>query len=190
MASYQYSAWTGATDDRYGPRGQGQHEGFRTPRQKIGTIEAPASKRRVLGEQPRLFQLLSPPQTSAATPHAATYELNKSVLSLETQVESLTREIDRLNETHQNHVGEAAGNPVAMFILQKVVEAGDLGLDVLVENLTAPHGWVSFAQLWRAELIDCYGDFVVPTDAGVDIAKWYTVPPAPDAADAVTTSLV
>jgi len=96
-----------------------------------------------------------------------------STNALHMQINALYREIQQWNMMREECVAEAAGNKVSMFILHKVVKAEQLGIDIFTENLTAPDGWLAFAQLWRAGLIDCYGDLVMPTDAGVNIAKMF-----------------
>jgi hypothetical protein len=77
--------------------------------------------------------------------------------------------LTRLEEHRDEHIqaaGQAAANDIAMFILDRVVEADGLDLDTINDNLLAPYGWLAFALLWRARLIDCIGQQVVPTEDG------------------------
>lgn len=93
----------------------------------------------------------------------------------QSSTEVLRDEITALEESKQALVASAAGDPVALFILYKVVEAESLDVGVLVDNLDAPSGWLSFGRLWRAELVDCYADTVVATDSGTALVEWFAV---------------
>lgn len=82
-----------------------------------------------------------------------------------------SREAEREDARGADLEASAAGDAVAMFILYKLVESEALEMDVLVENLEVPRGWLAFGRAWRAGLLECYGDMVVPTDAGVELAR-------------------
>jgi hypothetical protein len=73
------------------------------------------------------------------------------------------------------------GDRVALFILHKIAEMGDTTLSVLNDNLVAPHGWIAFAKVWRADFVDVIGDYVTITEAGkraaADISTFYAVVP-------------
>ncbi len=93
---------------------------------------------------------------------------------LQDQLKQSRDELRRHATTQQALVDHATANPAALFILSKVVEADTLEMTVLTENLEPPEGWRAFALLWRAQLIDCYQDLVVPTVTGVQLMKWIT----------------
>lgn len=89
------------------------------------------------------------------------------------QVEKLQAQLRSREASEHLRVGQAAGNDVAVFILSEVVAAKRMTLQALTANLTAPHGWIAFAQLWRAGLVDCYGDLVTPTQAGIRLIRLF-----------------
>ena len=106
--------------------------------------------------------------------------LEEQVTSLQAELQQKRAQLEKLqaqlrSKEASEHllVGQAAGNDVAVFILSEVVEAKRMTLKTLTANLTAPYGWVAFAQLWRAGLIDCYGDVVTPTQSGVKLIRLF-----------------
>ncbi len=99
--------------------------------------------------------------------------LRRQVDFLRSEMHSLQTALAVHEIQQQQVLSQAASNPVAVFILSKIVDAGRLDLDSLTENLTPPDGWIALAQLWRANLIDCLGKSVVPSDAGASLIKWF-----------------
>ncbi len=179
MTAYQFTPQYRTPNDRYESRDDLYHQRYRFTRPSVTMSWQDAPIRPRCKDSAASFRLSVHSEThsvSDATGDAS--EGTYSITALQTQVRSLSREIEYLQEVREHYVAEAMGNVAAMFILQKVVEAEDLDLDVFTRNLTAPRGWVSFALLWRANLIDCYGDLVMPTDAGVETAKLFALTPA------------
>lgn len=103
--------------------------------------------------------------SSTYTPSDAA-PLERQLTYLQARSDGLEAGIRELQQDRDRALAHVAGDEVALFILAKVVQAGVLGVSTLTENLTAPHGWLAFAQLTRAMLVDCIGDEVVPTEAG------------------------
>ncbi|MHB8576344.1 MAG: hypothetical protein ACYDCQ_13545 [Dehalococcoidia bacterium] len=95
--------------------------------------------------------------------------LTRRVEYLQARRADLESQIEALHNEHEVLVADAAGSEVAMFILHKLVEAGRLDLATLAENLKPPFGWLAFARLWGASLIDCLGREAFPTDAGIEL---------------------
>ena len=111
-------------------------------------------------------------RTHTGEPLSGTYapsdaaRLERQLTLFQAQYDGLEADIRELRQERDRAVAHVAGDDVALFILAKIVQAGVLDVSTLAENLTAPHGWLAFAQLTRALLVDCIGDEVVPTDAG------------------------
>lgn len=171
MTQYEFSAAPATSGWVENP--QSLRRGGYTIDAPIGMTEVRAVATREPGDAAAdTIRLSTSPQTlSAARDGGMVFALNASAMAHETKIRALTREVEHLSALRENRVAEAAGDAVAMFILTKIVEAEDLDMEVLAENLVAPNGWLSFAQLWRADLIDCYGSFVVPTDTGIQLAR-------------------
>lgn len=81
------------------------------------------------------------------------------------------RSVGRLNPGNVNREVQrrrdgVLSNPAAMYILGKINNVATISLEALTENLTAPYGWLAFAQLWRADLVGCAGEYVYSTKEG------------------------
>lgn len=90
--------------------------------------------------------------------------------TLQTQRSTLAAELKAYKLRATRLASEAASNQAALFLLSKIVTS-ELPITALSKHLSAPHGWLAFAQLLRADLIDCYGGDVLPTQRGIDLLK-------------------
>lgn len=130
----------------------------------------------LVGETTKKVKLADVSRTAEDRPVANTEEtvvLEKQVAYLRQEMRKLQDQLDQYEARDRAAVSQAAANDVAVFVLSKIVETGHINLSVLAENLLPPYGWVAFARLLQARLIQCYGDHVVPTDAGAEIAEWF-----------------
>ncbi len=178
MTAYQFSPQYRTPNDRYEPRDDLYHQRYRFTRPSVTMSWQDGPLQPRCKDSSPSFRLSVHSETHSVSDATGDVSVETySITALQTQVRSLSREIEHLQEVREDYVAEATGNAAAMFILQKVVEAEDLDLDVFTRNLTAPHGWLSFALLWRANLIDCYGDLVMPTDVGIETAKLFALTP-------------
>lgn len=89
----------------------------------------------------------------------------------------LRREVDHLrferqlaHREAQRIAAEAIADPATAFLLVKIAERGEVTGADLAANLAAPTGWVAFASLWRAGLVDYLADRACVTEAGGKLA--------------------
>jgi hypothetical protein len=87
-----------------------------------------------------------------------------------------------LIEAEKSRVYDAMFDKTAVFILDQIIQDEDIEVeDVDVEisglhdsstnDIQAPQGWLSFARLWRADLVTIAGNTVFPTERGEQVHK-------------------
>ena len=86
--------------------------------------------------------------------------------SLKRQVSDLRTQIADEQGRESAFVGRVAGDEIALFILAKIVQSGEVTTETLDANLESPDGWIAFARLTQARLVEIYGRFVAPTERG------------------------
>ena len=128
--------------------------------------------------EPDSGELLSPSETAVddkvtgrAAPEVTL--LRKQLESERTRSASLLAELEKYREFHEGLIVSAVGDATAMLILRKIGEDEGLDLGVLECNRAVPTASLAFGLLWRANLVACYGNSVVPTDLGAEVADWY-----------------
>lgn len=99
--------------------------------------------------------------------------LRQQIAKQQAKIETLRSEVKSQDSRHHMLLAQAASNDVAVFILHKIVEDGELSFERLSENLIAPDGWLSLALLWRAHLIHRLEDGFVPTQAGSEFVALF-----------------
>lgn len=80
--------------------------------------------------------------------------------------------LEKIATEHQM-VGQVLSDQLAPFLLEQIIEKHAVELRVLNDNLTAPYGWLAIGKLLQARLIDCLGEMIIPTTAGVQFLEWY-----------------
>ena len=85
---------------------------------------------------------------------------------LRTERHGLAEELEGYRRRADRFVAYAAADEAAVFILSKIVEARRLHIQEISSRLSVPDGWLAFARLCRADLIDCVGGEVLATEAG------------------------
>lgn len=144
------------------------------PQSRNATLSVPTVPSVLGGTHSDEFRVLTGVLTRVSPDEAAedTSLATAEAMHLASELESARAELEVLQSRQQSAIDAASSNSAAMFILSKVVEAGTLDLDTLDANLTAPDGWVAFALLWRASLVECFGQVILPTDLGIELLNW------------------
>lgn len=90
------------------------------------------------------------------------------------ELDRLSGELRSLQDQRDRLTAQAAANEFAVFVLSKIVAGRRLRLEEMAAKLPVPSGWLAFAELWRAGLLDCVGGEVFPTDAGVELMSVFS----------------
>lgn len=116
-------------------------------------------------EEPTPVTSQAPSQISLTETEQPTEQLKY----LRSELEQLRNQLRLRDAENEWLIAQAASNDDALFILHKLIEADGVELNILTANLEAPLGWIAFAQLWRAGLINYQGDRAIPTDTGKEL---------------------
>lgn len=92
--------------------------------------------------------------------------LAERVEKLEDELRDLRHQLDLKEAAEKWYAAEALGDSLAAFILDRIVEADGIDVQVLNEKLESPVGWLALGLLWRGHLVEQYGNTFVATDLG------------------------
>lgn len=145
------------------------------PPNTVDTLVAPSNEA-VKGAEETITRGLAQPFTGTPSSDENWRALRRPLETAapSTETRDLHTRLARFEDRQESLLASAAGDEVAMFILSKIITEESLDTDSLARCLRAPAGWISFARLWRADLIAQYGGTVVPTAAGLDLMEWFS----------------
>ena len=160
------SPYTGGANSRSGysslsPSGTPQVPTAKPNQADAGAVELKPLG--LLGFEQLLRGIQLDPDMSTAVSDQVTY--------LRHELEAVQGELAADKAEREWFVSDALSQPAASFILTKILEADEEGvtLGTLAANLLAP-GWLAFAMLWRANLIERHGTVIIPTTKGKELA--------------------
>lgn len=110
-------------------------------------------------------------ETHSSLVHLRMNSLEEENRWLRQQLRSVGAVMQSVIIPNKKLLGRVVGNEDALFLLSEIVGRGIVTLRVLDDNLVAPDGWVAFADLLRAGLIDQFGGVVSATDDGIDLIE-------------------